>query len=74
MTLSNEHLQVKMHGLQGKLCDSLGHPTTFMTKLFFIFIFVWVLCFVLFLSFLLNFALFWGTGYKDRGRYEGTGR
>lgn len=51
MIQSNEHLQVKMHGLTGELCDSLGHTTASTTRYFFLFL--W-LVFVFSFNFFLN--------------------
>lgn len=38
MILCSEHIQVKMHGLKGTLCDSLDQPTTVMLRVFLLFI------------------------------------
>lgn len=63
MTQDNEHLQVKMNGLKGKLCDSMGHNTA-STARFFCFCFVSLL--IWFGVFLLNLVFFWGKGLQER--------
>lgn len=50
MTQGNEHLQVKMSGLKGCLCDPTGHTTASTTAFFSLFLsyFAYFLCFVWF--------------------------
>lgn len=65
MTHGNEHLQVKMCGLKGALCDSLWHTTASTVRLFFRFLF--------FFSFKVYFVL-WAKITREEGKSEGTGR
>lgn len=59
VTHCNEHLQVKMYGLTGILCDSLCHTMASMKRFFFS------------LFFKFNFVLLGG---MQGNRYEGMGR
>lgn len=63
MAHGNEHLQVQMNTLKGKVCVSVGHTMASITGLFFCF------CLVLALSFKFGFVL--DGGCKGRGCMQG---
>lgn len=75
MTPGNEHLQGRMNGLEGALCNAVRHSTIFMTRFFSVFFSFFdflFLCFVLFFYFIFLFVL--GGNCKDRGQRQGDGK
>lgn len=66
LTCVNEHLQEKMIGLKGELCDSTGHSTASKIRFFLCYyvLFVYLLCLVF--AFLSNFVLFCGKGCRGK--------